>query len=43
MNVILLYSDYQHVSAIDVTTFRVMLTHYEYICILTLSTLKIAT
>ena len=40
MNVILLYSDYRHVSAINVAVFMVKPTHYKYICILALSTLK---
>jgi len=45
MKVILLYeyTDYQHVSVIDVANSRAILTHYKYICILALTTLKIAT
>jgi len=49
MKVILLCSDNIHVLATHVANFRVvsasgvLLTHYKYICILTLGTLKMAT
>ena len=38
--VILLYSNYRHVSATDVANFRVIPTHYKYTCILALSSVK---
>jgi hypothetical protein len=49
VNVILLCSDNRHVSATHVANFRVvsasgvLSTHYKYICILALGTLKKAT